>query len=96
MGAQLTYDGAMRILPIAALLCLSRAAFADVPPPPGYVEQCTVEKQCKKDEDGDACGAWHGDRDKCKKLHAKDGFTYKCSTHGASVWTEIYCRPKKK
>ena len=47
MGAQLTYDGAMRILPIAALLCLSRAAFADVPPPPGYVEQCTVENSAK-------------------------------------------------
>jgi 3-methyladenine DNA glycosylase Mpg len=84
----------MRTLLPAILLCLASSALADVPPPPGYVEQCTVEKQCQKNEDGDACSAWHGDHDKCKKLHQSDGFVYKCSTRGASVWTEVYCRPK--
>lgn len=69
------------------LLCVAGGAQADVPPPAGYVEQCTVAKQCSKDEEGDACGAWHGDREKCKKLHASDGFVHKCSTRGASVWT---------
>ncbi len=71
-------------------------ALADVPPPPGYVEQCTIEKQCKPTEEGTSCGTWHGERDKCKQQHTSDGFVYKCSTRGASVWTEVYCRPKKK
>jgi hypothetical protein len=72
------------------------AARADIPPSRGYVEGCTVEKQCKKEEDGDACRAWHGDRDACKKKHEKDGFAYRCKASGASVWTEVWCRPKAK
>lgn len=79
-----------------ALALLPAGAGADIPPPPGYIEQCTIEKQCKKNEEGDACRAWHGDRDGCKKRHASDGFVFKCQTRGASVWTEVYCRPKGK
>lgn len=86
----------LRLLSGAALLLGSALAFADIPPPPGYVEQCTIEKQCKKEEEGDACSAWHGERDKCEKKHAQDGFVRKCRTGGASVWTEVYCRAKKK
>lgn len=86
----------LRLMTCSAWLIVSSTAVADVPPPPGYVEQCTVEKQCKKDEEGDACGAWHGDRDKCEKKHAQDGFVRRCKTRGASVWTEVYCRPRKK
>lgn len=76
-------------------MLLPLGARADIPPPPGYTEQCTVAKQCKKSEEGDACRAWHGDREVCQKRHASDGFVYKCKTRGASVWTEVYCRPKK-
>lgn len=86
----------LRLMSGTALLIASSTATADVPPPPGYVETCTVEKQCKKDEEGDACSAWHGDRDKCEKKHAQDGFVRKCKTRGASVWTEVYCRPRQK
>ncbi len=85
----------MRTLFVAVLISHTGFALADVPPPPGYVEQCTIEKQCQKHEEGDACSAWHGDRDTCKKRHASDGFVYKCSTRGASAWTEVYCRAKK-
>lgn len=81
-------------LALWALWLLPTAARADVPPEPGYVEKCTIEKQCKKNEEGDACRAWHGDRDVCSRKHAADGFEYKCRTRGASVWSEVYCRAK--
>jgi len=71
-------------------------ARADIAPPPGYVESCSIEKQCGKNEEGDACRAWHGDRDACKKKHEKDGFVYRCKARGASVWTEVWCRSKAK
>lgn len=83
-----------RLLLLAFLL--PGVSFADVPRPPNYVETCTVEKQCKANEDGDSCDAWHGESDNCKKLHEKDGFIFKCRAGGASVWKEIYCRPKAK
>lgn len=82
-------------------ICVSLSALAappalgDIPPPPGYKETCTVAQQCKKDEEGDTCRAWHGDREVCKRKHQSDGFVYKCSTRGASVWSEVFCRAKK-
>ncbi len=82
------------LLSFVCLVLGSAAASADVPPPPGYVETCTIEKQCKKTEAGDLCSAWHGERDKCSKLHAKTGFVFKCKTRGASVWSEVWCGPK--
>lgn len=68
---------------------------ADIPPPPGYIEQCTVEKQCKNTEEGDACFvADYHQPATCKKKHEKDGFVYKCQAGGGHSWTEIFCRPK--
>ena len=78
-----------------AFACAASPARADVPPPPGYVEQCTIEKQCGKAEEGDYCHAWHGDPDACSKKHAGDGFVHKCRTRGASVWNEVWCGPKE-
>src|SRR3954465_14331364 len=85
---------AMRSFLFTAALLAPGLAFADIAPEPGYVETCTVEKQCKKTEDGDECRAWHGDREVCRKKHQSDGFVYKCNSRGASVWSEVYCRPK--
>ncbi len=83
-------------LALLALLCLPVRASADLPPPPDYVESCTIEKQCKAGEEGITCGANHMARDKCQKAYAKDGYVERCKTHGASVWTEVWCRPKAK
>jgi hypothetical protein len=83
-------------LTLALLWPLVRVAKADVPPPPNYVESCTVAKQCRPGEEGTTCGTYHGEPDKCRKLHASDGFVHKCNTRGASVWSEVYCRPKGK
>jgi hypothetical protein len=82
------------VLLFALLLCPS-VALADLPRPPNYVEQCTVEKQCAKNEEGTSCSANHSERDKCSKTLSAQGWTFKCRTRGASVWTEIWCRPRK-
>ncbi len=81
------------VLALGALL-VPVIASADIPPPPGYVETCTIKNQCVGDEVGDLCSAWHGDRDACKKRHANTGFVYKCRTSGASTWSEVWCGPK--
>jgi hypothetical protein len=68
-------------------------ARADVPPPPGYVEQCTAEKQQGAGEECLSCGdAYHGDRDACDRQHAGNGYARRCRTSGASVWTEVWCK----
>lgn len=72
-------------------LLLLSIALADVPPPPGYVETCTVEKQCTPTEEGVSCGAWFGEPDACAHLLA-EGWVLRCRTSGASVWSEVYCR----
>ena len=84
-----------RLLLSLAVALLPAVAAADLPPPPNYVESCTVEKQCTRDEEGTACSANFRERDKCSKALAADGWVHKCKTRGASVWTEVWCRPKK-
>lgn len=69
---------------------------ADIPPEPGYVEQCTVEKVQKKGEFCSSCRAWHGDRDVCDRTFGSDTklkWKLRCHTRGASVWSEIWCAP---
>lgn len=83
-------------LAFVASLAVPALAFADIPPPAGYVEQCTIEKQCKAEEEGVTCRAYHSDREVCDKTHGKDGYTRRCKTRGASAWSEVWCRPKAK
>ena len=72
-----------------------RHALADIPPPDGYVEQCTIAKVCKSTEEGDSCFVMdYKDPTQCARKHAKDGFTFKCKAGGGHSWTEIFCRPK--
>ena len=71
--------------------------FADVAPPDGYVEQCTVAKQqgngntcieCPNDYRSFATDAG----DPCKLQYEGQGYTKACNSYGASVWTEVWCR----
>jgi MYXO-CTERM domain-containing protein len=82
-----------RPLWLAAGLLLAPTALADVAPPPGYVERCTVEKQQKPNETCIACSTYHAEHDACAKQHAGRGFAHRCQTRGASVWTEVWCKP---
>lgn len=83
-------------LTAAALLfsthVLTTEASADIPPRPGYVEQCTVKKQQQKGETCTVCSTHHGDRDKCLKTLGKEGYSRRCKTRGASTWSEVWCK----
>lgn len=77
----------------AALLAgWAGAANADVPPPPGYVEQCTMDKQKKEGEDCQMSRPWYRERDKGQREWGTKGYTRRCRTSGASVWLEIWCK----
>ena len=75
---------------------VSNAALADIPPPRDYVEGCTVERVQKPGERCSSCSAWHGERDACEKSLGKAGYEHRCSTLGASVWSEIWCKSAAK
>ncbi|MBI4705366.1 MAG: hypothetical protein HY744_30030 [Deltaproteobacteria bacterium] len=82
------------VLAAAAIALATGAARADIPPPPGYVEQCTVERQQKPGEICEACGeSFFREPDACAKRYAGTPFGERCRTAGASVWTELWCRP---
>lgn len=83
-----------RIITIGIFCAITQVnlAFADIAPPPGYVEQCTVAKQQKAGQECRACGSSFMGRKECAKLGAQ-GFKEQCRSQGASVWTEVWCRP---
>lgn len=71
-------------------------AFADVAPPAGYVEQCTIDKQQAPGKSCVACQndyrSFVGDAgDKCVQQYEPLGYTKMCKSWGASAWTEIWC-----
>jgi hypothetical protein len=74
------------------LLLLSALSFADIPPPDDYVETCTLKIQGVGGRDCNECAGYHGGREPCEALE-KDGYLSVCRTHGASVWTEVVCKP---
>ena len=67
------------------------AARADLPPPDGYVEKCTVAKKEQPGTQCESCSAYHGDPDACKTKYAGTKFAYVCQAWGASVWDEVWC-----
>lgn len=75
---------------MVALLLLSLAQ-ADIPPPKGYVESCTVANHATEGRECVTCEGYYGGREPCEKLEA-EGYTKACQTRGASVWTEVMCR----
>jgi len=72
-------------------------ARADLAPPPGFVEQCTLEKL---EKDGtltcESCSTYFREADKCERHFANTAFKKHCRAGGASNWTEIWCKPKGK
>jgi hypothetical protein len=80
------------LLVLGGALTLQNSARADTPPPGGYIEHCTVAEQGGSTSSCVLCGgAYYGDRDKCKRDHASDGYVYRCKTWGASAWQEVWC-----
>lgn len=86
----------LRLAPIAAALSAAVAvsasaprARADVPPPAGYVEECTVERQCPG---GRACGTFHGESNaECAQAAKEVGMEERCHSWGATVGGSVFC-----
>lgn len=74
------------------LLAIS-LAFADIAPEPGFVETCT-ESVCGPGEEATTCSGSFQGRPECE-AREKEGWSKKCQTRGASVWSEVLCRPAK-
>jgi len=82
-------------LAMSLTLCTSiPLAYADMAPPDGYVEDCTV---AKKEQPGTKCEECPnnymgtGANNPCKMTYAGTNFAYVCKTWGASFWTEVWC-----
>lgn len=75
----------------AAVLFAGRHVLADIAPPRGYVEKCSIETQQKSGEQCRLCGASFQGRDECTRLTSQ-GYQERCRTYGASVWQEVWCR----
>ena len=69
-------------------------AHADLAPPAGYVETCTLEKQATPADECYSCRAYYGNRDHCSSSLQSYGFASRCRSGGASVWSEVWCRTK--
>lgn len=79
-------------IPVLALTLSATTAHADVPPPEDYVETCTVERQQTAGSECVECLVTYQDFDACKKTYEPQGYERRCQTHGASVYTEVFCR----
>jgi hypothetical protein len=80
---------------LAELVFGSMPVRADVAPPPGYVEKCTVKAWQKSGQECRLCGASFRGRDQCQQLGSQ-GYQQRCRSHGASVWQEVWCRSALK
>lgn len=65
---------------------------ADIPPPPGYVERCTVELQRKSGEECFAFRAGYNSPRGWSDPLASHGFGLRCRSAGGSFWQEVWCR----
>jgi hypothetical protein len=84
------------LLGILATTIYVTPAFADVAPPLGYVEQCTVAIQQGPGKSCIACPSSYltfaGDAATCQSQYEGAGYAKACKSYGASVWTEVWCR----
>lgn len=78
-------------LALAAALALPTLAHADIAPPPGYVEQCTVAKYSSPSRECHACRNYRKNPADCQRKMGDD-YQRVCHTGGATTWWEIWCR----
>ena len=76
-----------------AVLGVSGSALADLPPPDDYVETCTVAQQQRSGETCLDCDVSYVDFDACANTYEPEGYTKRCQTWGASVYSEVFCKP---
>ena len=81
-------------LAAAGSLTLAGAARADVPPPDGYVETCTLANKQTATSECLACAADYNNFGRCSPLLSPYCYSKVCKTWGASAYTELWCRLK--
>jgi len=85
----------MNRLVVATVVVLGAAisvpAAADIAPPPGYEETCTLEQVQVPGNSCVECRGSFQDREACATEWSPQGYEKACQTRGASVWTEIWC-----
>lgn len=79
----------MAVLLVAASTSYARA---DVPPPRGYVESCTVQAHAQDGRECRECSTYHGNPPTHCASEVGDGYERACRTRGASTWSEVWCR----
>ena len=82
------------VLTAAGSLTLAGAARADVPPPDGYVETCTLANKQTATSECLACAADYNNFGRCSPLLSPYCYSKVCKTWGASAYTELWCRLK--
>jgi hypothetical protein len=76
---------------LALVLAAGSRALADVAPPPGYVETCTVAEREQPGTTCEACPAEDTNTAACPTKFSGTMYTYVCQTWGGSHWTEVWC-----
>jgi hypothetical protein len=89
----------MRTFTLAASIAVFSAfcalpALADVPPPEGYVETCTVDKQATATTECLSCRVYYGATTRCQTMLEPFCHSKVCRSYGSSGWNEIFCRSK--
>ena len=76
------------LLAALTLSTLAPRARADIAPPPGFVESCTLQKQSRAGRECFNCSAYHGNANHCSESLKTYGFSESCRSRGASVWSD--------
>jgi len=87
MGMRTQFSMALVLVAVSAT-----PAWADVPPPDGYVETCTSAKQQTESSECLECRGWVSQSQRCTNLLVPYCYTKICNSYGASAWTEVFCR----
>jgi hypothetical protein len=69
-------------------------ALADMPPPDGYVETCTIARQQTSKTECLECMDMHDQTERCTNLLAPYCYVKVCKTWGSTSFTEVLCRTK--
>jgi hypothetical protein len=66
-------------------------ARADVAPPAGYTETCTVALREQPGTTCKTCASGNAMESACTVTFNMTKYTYVCQTWGGSTWTEVWC-----
>ena len=81
-------------LTLAGSLTVVGSARADIPPPPDYVEQCTVANWQTTTSECLTCRGSYSSTVRCGRLLSPYCYSKLCQTYGGSNFTELWCRTK--